>query len=101
MISVPQPKIRSIRPCSNRTLLMRPSGMSIPVRLITPSRAITRSVVTMKCVVRQRMNGTKNSHTTMISATAPMAISPIVLQLVSWTSRASQIPIPTVAMRIR
>lgn len=100
MISVPQPNTRSSRPCSNRTLLIRDIGMSIPVRLTTPSRAMSRSVVTMKCVVRQRTNGVRNNHTMSTSATTPIAMSDTVCHggAASCASTASQIPAPSVTI---
>jgi hypothetical protein len=72
MISVPVRSIRSLRPCRNSTLLIRASGMSMPARVITPCRNITRRSVITKCVVRQAMNGHTVSHPMTISQMTPM-----------------------------
>ena len=72
MISVPVRSIRSMMPCRNSTLLIRASGMSMPLRVSTPCRNITRRSVMTKCVVSQFRNGHTVSQPTSTSQTAPM-----------------------------
>jgi hypothetical protein len=45
MVSTPVPSMRSMRLCENDTSLIRPSGMSRPLRENTPERMMTRSLV--------------------------------------------------------
>src|SRR4051812_12539651 len=99
MISVPQPSTRSSRLCSKRTLLIRDSGMSRPVRLRKPSRAITRSLVTMKCVVRQRTSGASVSQPTSTTPTTASAICAIDPHDCSDTSDAVKANAATTARR--
>ena len=75
MISVPVRSIRSTSPCRNSTLLIRASGMSIPVRVSSPCRNITRRSVMTKCVVHQLKNGQTVSHPTTTSQMAPITSS--------------------------
>ena len=46
-----------MRPCRNSTLFIRASGMSMPLRVTSPWRNITRLSVITKCVVHQLKNG--------------------------------------------
>jgi hypothetical protein len=54
--SVPAPTIRSKMPCSKRTSLIASSGISIERFAIHPCRWITRSLVTAKFDVSQRIS---------------------------------------------
>ncbi len=75
--------IRSNRPCRNSTLLIRASGMSIPLRVSRPWRNITRRSVITKCVVHQFRNGQIVSQPTRTSQITPITAKMIRLALLS------------------
>jgi len=82
MTKVPVRSIRSIRPWRNSTLLIRASGMSMPARVSTPWRNITRRSVMTKCVVHHMRNGHNVSQPTSTSQMA--AITPLTTFLAVW-----------------
>jgi hypothetical protein len=79
-ISVPQPRIRSSSVLRNETSEIRDSGMSLPLRAMTPVRSRSRLVVSSYCVVRHTSNGYIRKHmSTAMAATASASRSTVAL----------------------
>src|SRR3954447_20633745 len=74
MCSVPQPRMRSTRPGSYETSLIRISGMSRPVRVRKPSRVISRRLVTVYVEKYQFRNGFSANVARITTPTARIAI---------------------------
>src|SRR3954454_5002673 len=74
MCSVPQPRMRSTRPCSYETSLIRISGMSRPVRVRMPCRVISRRLVTVYVEKYQFRNGFSANVARITTPTARIAI---------------------------